>query len=101
MVERTGHNVIDFAAYARQRGHASATPSGAVPGGSSSPDTAFELYRRASELDEDPATVAEAELLYRKAIGANPLLALAYTNLGIILFRRGDEIAAESRCGSP
>ena len=56
---------------------------------------AFEMYRRASELDEDPRTMEEAAKLYRQAIDTDPLLAIAYTNLGNILFRKGDESAAE------
>jgi tetratricopeptide (TPR) repeat protein len=57
--------------------------------------TAYELYLRASQLDEDPATMDEAERLYRQAIGLDPWLAIAYTNLGNIRFRRQDPEAAE------
>lgn len=56
---------------------------------------AFEMYKRASELDEDPRTMDEAAKLYRQAIETDPLLAIAYTNLGNILFRKGDETSAE------
>jgi tetratricopeptide (TPR) repeat protein len=56
---------------------------------------AFEIYKRASELDEDPATMDEAAKLYKQAVEVDPLLAIAYTNLGNILFRKGDETAAE------
>src|SRR5262249_6690469 len=57
--------------------------------------TAYDLYVRASTLDEDPATLDEAEGLYQRALELDPWLAIAYTNLGNIRFRRGDEIAAE------
>lgn len=57
--------------------------------------TAYELYLRASELDEDPATMAEAEALYKKAIELDPWLTIAYTNLGNICFRRQNIAAAE------
>jgi DNA-binding transcriptional MerR regulator len=57
--------------------------------------TAYELYLRASELDESPATLAEAEKLYRQAVELDPYLCIAYTNLGNICFRRGDEQDAE------
>jgi tetratricopeptide (TPR) repeat protein len=57
--------------------------------------TAYDLYVRASQLDEDPATIAEAEALYQRALELDPWLAIAYTNLGNIRFRRGDEEAAE------
>jgi tetratricopeptide (TPR) repeat protein len=57
--------------------------------------TAYDLYVRASSLDEDPATYDEAEELYERAIRLDPALAIAYTNLGNIRFRRGDEIGAE------
>jgi len=57
--------------------------------------TAYELYLRASELDEDPATMDEAEHLYAKALELDPWLAIAYTNLGNVRFRRRDPDAAE------
>jgi len=57
---------------------------------------AYELYVRAGQIDEDPATMDEAERLYGEAIGLDPWLAIAYTNLGNIRFRRGDEAEAES-----
>jgi len=57
--------------------------------------SAYDLYMRASTLDEDPATYDDAEVLYKKAIELDPQLAIAYTNLGNIRFRRGDEPGAE------
>ncbi|HMJ12527.1 MAG TPA: tetratricopeptide repeat protein [Polyangiaceae bacterium] len=57
--------------------------------------TAYELYLRASQLDEDPMTMDEAELLYARAIDLDPWLAIAYTNLGNIRFRRHDADGAE------
>ena len=56
--------------------------------------TAYDLYVQASALDEDTATYAQAEELYERAIRLDPSLAIAYTNLGNIRFRRGDEVAA-------
>lgn len=58
--------------------------------------TAYEHYLRASELDESPATISEAEALYRKAIELDPYLAIAYTNLGNLRFRQNDEAEAEA-----
>jgi DNA-binding transcriptional MerR regulator len=58
--------------------------------------TAYDLYVRASQLDEDPATMEEAESLYRRALELDPWLAIAYTNLGNICFRRNDEEQAEA-----
>src|SRR3954471_14190061 len=58
--------------------------------------TAYELYLRASQLDEDPLTMDEAERLYREAISLDPWLAIAYTNLGNIRFRRHDAEGAET-----
>lgn len=55
---------------------------------------AYDLYVKASALDEDPATLDEAEALYKQAIALDPWLAIAHTNLGNIRFRRGDEDAA-------
>lgn len=57
--------------------------------------TAYELYARASTLDEDPATFDEAEALYLRAVDLDPHLAIAYTNLGNVRFRRGDTAGAE------
>ena len=57
--------------------------------------TAYELYLRASQLDEDPLSMDDAEVLYREAITLDPWLAIAYTNLGNIRFRRHDAEAAE------
>lgn len=57
--------------------------------------TAYELYLRASQLDEDPETMTEAETLYLEAIRLDPWLAIAYTNLGNIRFRRQDPDGAE------
>jgi tetratricopeptide (TPR) repeat protein len=57
--------------------------------------SAYDLYMRASSLDEDPASFDEAENLYTRAIELDPHLAIAYTNLGNIRFRRGDEAGAE------
>lgn len=56
---------------------------------------AYDLYLKASALDENPAEFDEAERLYREAIALDPHLAIAYTNLGNLRFRRGDETGAE------
>ncbi len=61
------------------------------PDTATSSRTAYELYLRASALDEDPAAFDEAEALYSEAIRFDPHLAIAYTNLGNVRFRRGDE----------
>src|SRR5260370_4495713 len=63
--------------------------------GSSRARTAYDLYVQASTLDEDPATFDQAEELYGRAIRMDPSLAIAYTNLGNIRFRRADEAGAE------
>lgn len=57
--------------------------------------TAYELYLKASQLDEDPVTMDEAERLYSQAIQLDPWLGIAYTNLGNIRFRRQDTEGAE------
>lgn len=57
--------------------------------------TAYELYLRASQLDEDPRTMDDAEALYQQAIELDPWLGIAYTNLGNIRFRRQDTDGAE------
>jgi tetratricopeptide (TPR) repeat protein len=63
--------------------------------GRESARTAYELYLRASELDEDPDTMTQAEDLYRRAVELDPWLTIAYTNLGNICFRRQDVESAE------
>lgn len=57
--------------------------------------TAYELYLKASRLDEDPTTMGEAEALYRQAVELDPWLTIAYTNLGNIRFRLQDTEGAE------
>lgn len=57
-------------------------------------DRAFQLYERASEIDDDPTRRREAEQMYRCALFLDPELAHAYTNLGNLLFRRGAEAEA-------
>ncbi|MDX2051293.1 MAG: tetratricopeptide repeat protein [Polyangiaceae bacterium] len=57
--------------------------------------TAYELYLRASQLDENPLTMDEAERLYAEAVELDPWLGIAYTNLGNIRFRRHDAEGAE------
>ncbi|HEX8790485.1 MAG TPA: tetratricopeptide repeat protein [Polyangiaceae bacterium] len=56
--------------------------------------TAYDLYVQASALDENPQTYDQAEELYSRAMRLDPSLAIAYTNLGNIRFRRGDEAGA-------
>jgi tetratricopeptide (TPR) repeat protein len=58
--------------------------------------TAYELYLHASQLDEDPETMDEAEALYQQAVQLDPWLSIAYTNLGNIRFRRHDVAQAEA-----
>lgn len=53
-------------------------------------ETAYDLYLRASTMDEDPSRFDEAEKLYERALVLDPRLAIAYTNLGNVKFRRGD-----------
>lgn len=57
--------------------------------------SAYDLYMKASALDEDPKSFDEAEKLYLRATELDPTLAIAFTNLGNIRFRRGDEAGAE------
>ncbi len=49
---------------------------------------AYDLYLKASQLDEEPSTMDEAIELYKQAIKLDPWLAIAHTNLGNIAFRR-------------
>lgn len=56
---------------------------------------AYDLYLKASRLDEDPATMDEAVKLYEEAIELDPWLSIAFTNLGNIAFRRQDITTAE------
>jgi tetratricopeptide (TPR) repeat protein len=57
---------------------------------------AYELYLEASNLDEDPATLDQAVELYKRALELDPWLAIAYTNLGNIAFRRQSNDEAET-----
>lgn len=58
---------------------------------------AYDLYLQASQLDEDPSTMDQAIALYEQAIQVDPWLAIAYTNLGNIAFRRQEVEEAERR----
>jgi tetratricopeptide (TPR) repeat protein len=62
---------------------------------SGSSKTAYDLYIEATGLDEDATTYDQAEEIYSRAIRLDPTLSIAYTNLGNIRFRRGDEPGAE------
>ena len=57
--------------------------------------SAYELYLEGCRLDEDEATFARAEEMYRKALTLDPTLANALTNLGNVRFRRGFPEEAE------
>lgn len=57
--------------------------------------SAYDLYVQASQLDENPATFEQAEELYRRALELDPYLAIAYTNLGNICFRKHDDASSE------
>lgn len=56
---------------------------------------AYMRYLQGCRLDEDEATFDAAEQEYRAAIELDPSLANAMTNLGNLLFRRGDVAKAE------
>ena len=58
--------------------------------------TAYELYLEGCRLDEDEATFARAEEMYRRAVELDPELANALTNLGNVRFRRGFPVEAEA-----
>lgn len=56
---------------------------------------AYALYLEGCRLDEDAATLDEAEARYREAIRLDPSLSNAITNLGNVRYRRGDVASAE------
>lgn len=56
---------------------------------------AYEHYLEGCRLDEDESTFEQAEKSYRKAIELDPSLANALTNLGNLLFRKGELVEAE------
>lgn len=58
--------------------------------------SAYELYLEGCRLDEDEATFARAEEMYRRALQLDPTLANALTNLGNVRFRRGCPEEAEA-----
>ena len=58
---------------------------------------AYDAYVKGSALDENPATALEAEAAYKEALRLDPRLDLAYTNLGNLRYRAGDERGAEAR----
>lgn len=56
---------------------------------------AYQCYLEGCRLDQDNATIAQAEAAYRRAIEIDPSLANAWTNLGNVLLRGGDAANAE------
>ncbi len=58
--------------------------------------SAYDRYLEGCRLDEDAATHAAAEAAYREALRLDPTLANAFTNLGNLRFRQGDETGAEA-----
>lgn len=56
---------------------------------SPAPRSPAEWFERACELDGAPATLAEAEEAYRKALEADPTFADAHCNLGTLHFNQG------------
>jgi tetratricopeptide (TPR) repeat protein len=65
--------------------------------GARDPVRAYELFLQADKLDGAQHTLIEAERLYLEAIRLDPSIAQAHTNLGNILYRRGDLDAAVRR----
>jgi tetratricopeptide (TPR) repeat protein len=56
---------------------------------------AYEHYMKGCRLDQREDTMAEAEAAYRRAIEVDPTFANAFTNLGNLLYRRGEIDNAE------
>jgi tetratricopeptide (TPR) repeat protein len=56
---------------------------------------AYQHYLEGCRLDEDEGTFDQAEQAYRRAIELDPSLANAFTNLGNLLYRRGEAEEAE------
>ena len=56
---------------------------------------AYDLYLEGCRYDEQEDALDRAEEAYRKAIEMDPSLSNALTNLGNLLFRRGDVVEAE------
>jgi tetratricopeptide (TPR) repeat protein len=56
---------------------------------------AYESYLEGCRLDEDESTFEGAEAAYRRALQLDPSLANALTNLGNLMFKRGQHNEAE------
>jgi tetratricopeptide (TPR) repeat protein len=56
---------------------------------------AYESYLEGCRLDEDETTFEGAEAAYRRALQLDPSLANALTNLGNLMFKRGQQQEAE------
>lgn len=63
--------------------------------GAKDPTRAQELFDEADKIDD--VKLLEAEKLYREAIRLDPSMAIAHTNLGNVLHRRGDTDGAVSQ----
>jgi tetratricopeptide (TPR) repeat protein len=53
-------------------------------------DSAYAWFLEGTRLDADPATTDQALIAYQKALDGDPRLAAAHTNLGNLLYRRGE-----------
>jgi tetratricopeptide (TPR) repeat protein len=88
----SGQVVMDFAVGAlwSQVARITELPArGAQADDPKSPATAYGWFQLGAELDEDPEKEKEAEAAYRRAIGLDPALAAAHTNLGNLMHRQG------------
>ncbi|MEO0322833.1 MAG: tetratricopeptide repeat protein [Myxococcota bacterium] len=89
----TGQLVLDFRVDALREDVVAALRR---PASEAERRTAYDRYLEGCRLDEDPATHAAAEAAYREALRLDPTLANAFTNLGNLRFRQGDEGGAEA-----
>jgi tetratricopeptide (TPR) repeat protein len=90
----TGQILIDFAV-SRLAEAADRTIAFDPSGRNHEPQSAYEWFLEATELEEDSGKWDQAEQAYRKALEIDPHLSAASTNLGNLLFRQERSKEAE------
>jgi tetratricopeptide (TPR) repeat protein len=78
-------------------GEIRATPASLAAASPGEPTTAYEWFLQGCAHDRDPDAASLAQAAYERAIVLDDSLAAAHTNLGNVLYQRGDRAAAR-RC---
>ncbi len=101
LVEPSGQFVLDFPLAPPTVDDARPLPlrvngDGDAAATSAVPETALEWFDRGCQLDDEPATIAQARVAYERALELDPALADAHCNLGTVHYNQGRREAART-----